>query len=317
MPLKIAEIVRCPRCLSRLDAVNSQSAEWKWICGNDSCAYATAGFFAVGDIPVLIDFENSVLSRGEINFAGRTSRTRWADAKHAILRAFFCSRGSTPANAETFLRAVHEVADHPRVLIIGGATIGIGAEAIHADPDISLIGTDIYYSEITDLIADGHNLPLVDGSIDGVWIQAVLEHVLEPHRVVEEIHRVLQGRGIVYAETPFMQQVHMGGCDFTRFTHSGHRWLFRKFEEISSGVTQGPGTTMLWSIKYFFASLFGTYKIGTLIALAFFWLRFFDRFARRAYAIDGASGIYFLGRRSDQSLSPKEILPFYTGALTS
>jgi SAM-dependent methyltransferase len=202
-------------------------------------------------------------------------------------------------------------------LIIGGATIGIGAEAIHADPDVSLIGTDIYCGEITDVIADGHNLPFADSSIDGVWIQAVLEHVLEPHRVVEEIHRVLQGRGVVYAETPFIQQVHMGRSDFTRFTHSGHRWLFRKFEEISSGVTRGPGTAMLWSIKYFFASLFGAYKIGTLIAFAFFWLRFFDGCAHGAYAIDGASGIYFFGRRSDRSLNPKEALSLYEGAIKS
>ena len=42
--------------------------------------------------------------------------------------------------------------------------------------------------------------------------------------------------GVVYAETPFLQAVHEGPWDFTRFTESGHRWLFRAFERLDSGV---------------------------------------------------------------------------------
>ena len=37
--------------------------------------------------------------------------------------------------------------------------------------------------------------------------------------------------GIVYAETPFMQQVHEGAYDFTRYTVLGHRYLFKKFKQ--------------------------------------------------------------------------------------
>jgi hypothetical protein len=281
--------------------------------------YAGLGFpVADGDTPALLDFENSVVSRETVtqsSTGARKSQEQWANAKHAIVSAILCPRGPTPDNAKRFLSEVHELTDHPTVLVIGGATIGLGAKAIYTDPDITLIGTDIHSSELTDLLADGHNLPLADGTIHGVWVQAVLEHVLEPHVVVKEIHRVLHKRGVVYAETPFMQQVHLGSHDFTRFTHSGHRWLFRGFEEISAGVTHGPGTTMLWSIKYFFGSLLGTYKLGTLIALAFFWLRFFDQLARARYAIDGANGVFFLGRRSDRVVGPKEILKLYRGAL--
>jgi ubiquinone/menaquinone biosynthesis C-methylase UbiE len=69
-------------------------------------------------------------------------------------------------------------------------------------------------------VADGHQLPIADGSVDGVWIQAVLEHVLDPSIVVQEIHRVLTPGGVVYAETPFMQPVHEGAYDFTRFSLS-------------------------------------------------------------------------------------------------
>ncbi len=54
--------------------------------------------------------------------------------------------------------------------------------------------------------------------------------MLEPERVVSEIARVLKPAGMVYSEIPFMQQVHEGAYDFTRFTDSGQRWLFRQFK---------------------------------------------------------------------------------------
>lgn len=52
---------------------------------------------------------------------------------------------------------------------------------------------------------------------------------VNPYRCINEVYRVLNENGIVYASTPFMLQVHMGKFDFTRFTHSGHRRLFRNF----------------------------------------------------------------------------------------
>ena len=110
----------------------------------------------------------------------------------------------------------------------------------------------MFSSPHTRLVADAHKLPFVDQSFDGVWIQAVLEHVLEPIDVVSEIHRVLRDDGLVYAETPFMQQVHERAYDFTRFTQSGHRWLFRSFTEISAGPVTGGGVALLWSIRYLF-----------------------------------------------------------------
>ena len=43
----------------------------------------------------------------------------------------------------------------------------------------------------------------------------------------------------MYAETPFMQQVHEGAYDFTRFTVLGHRCLFKYFEKNDSGGIRG------------------------------------------------------------------------------
>jgi hypothetical protein len=71
---------------------------------------------------------------------------------------------------------------------------------------------------------------------------------------------------------------------------------------------------MLWSIRYFVASLFGSYKIGTMAATGLFWLRHFDRLARPGHAADGASAVYFLGRKSERTVKPKDIIAYYKGA---
>jgi SAM-dependent methyltransferase len=224
------------------------------------------------------------------------------------------SPGPTAANADRFIAEAKRLNPRPTILVIGGGTVGNDADALYRDPDLTLIGTDIYRSDLTQIIADGHQLPLASGAIHGVWIQAVLEHVLTPEKVVAEIHRVLVPDGVVYAETPFMQQVHEGAYDFTRFTLSGHRWLFRHFEEIDGGITRGPAIVMLWAVRYFVSSLFGSYKIGTMAAIALFWLRYFERLLRPAYEVDGASAVYFLGRRSERAMKPKDMVSYYKGA---
>src|SRR5439155_5186428 len=105
----------------------------------------------------------------------------------------------------------------PVVVVVGGGTAGSGAQLLYDAPDVRLISFDIYHSATTQFIADAHAIPLQDGIADGVWVQAVLEHVLDPAQVVAEIHRVLRPNGYVCSEIPFMQQVHEGRYDFTRF----------------------------------------------------------------------------------------------------
>ena len=146
---------------------------------------------------------------------------------------------------------------------------------------------------------------------DGVWVQAVLEHVLEPATVVAELHRVLRPEGLVYAETPFMQQVHERAYDFSRFTQSGHRWLFRRFSEISAGPVGGAGVALAWSIRYFSRALGAGNKLSRVIVLPFFWIRYLDAFGRGRAAADAASGFFFLGRRAEQAMDPHAMPEYY------
>jgi hypothetical protein len=135
---------------------------------------------------------------------------------------------------------------------------------------------------------------------------------------VEEIHRVLKKQGLVYAETPFMQQVHMGRYDFTRFTYLGHRRLFREFEEIDSGATAGPGTVLAWSYKYFLLSFASSKALTRLIMifahLTSFYLKYFDYYLiHKAGTLDAASGFYFMGRKGGQALSDRDLIKLYRG----
>lgn len=266
--------------------------------------------------PVLIDFARSVLTPDTVCGSAAESpiqRPGEGRGRRLLKALLFPAKKSTRTNVRGLLDAL------PRdrtssVLVIGGGTIGQGMEELYAHPRTNIIALDIYRSANVQLIADAHAIPLCDNAVDAVVIQAVLEHVLEPQTVVDEIWRVLRPGGIVYAETPFLQQVHEGPYDFMRFTESGHRYLFRRFSLLQSGVSGGPGTQLLWSIDYFFRSLFRSRVAGKLFKAGFAWLRLFDPLMRRDHASDTASGTYFLGRKSDQTLSPREIIEFYRGA---
>ncbi|MEQ1834248.1 MAG: methyltransferase domain-containing protein, partial [Candidatus Eisenbacteria bacterium] len=202
----------------------------------------------------------------------------------------------------------------PLVLVVGGGTVGQSAEPLYADPVIDVLGFDVYASAHTSCIADGPQIPLAAGCVDAVLVQAVLEHVLEPARVVAEIHRVLRADGLVYAETPFLQAVHEGPWDFTRFTESGHRWLFRAFERLDSGVVSGPGLVTSWTLDHLVRGWTRSRLLGQVARLASVWLAAFDRFVPEALATDAASCVYFYGRRSEHTLTPHEIIAHYRGA---
>jgi ubiquinone/menaquinone biosynthesis C-methylase UbiE len=270
--------------------------------------------------PVFVDFEQSILQPGDLQkrpdaaLAPRPGGGRWSiDRLPLRLRSCFKPPNTVAAkNVELLLSLLPE--HSPLVLVIGGGTIGNGVEAIYSDRRVRVVAFDIYRSPVIQFIADAHQIPLADESVDAVVIQAVLEHVLDPDRVVEEIERVLRRRGLVYAETPFLQQVHAGAYDFVRYTGSGHRYLFRAFEEIASGPVGGPGTQILWSVDHLARGLLRSELAGKLARGLFFWLRSLDRLIPTAFAMDNASAYYFLGRRADRELTPREIVRYYRGA---
>lgn len=217
------------------------------------------------------------------------------------------------------LRVRAESGRKPRVLVVGGCIEGAGSEELLGCPELQVIETDIAFGPRTDVVCDGHDLPFVDGSFDAVVIQAVLDSVVEPPRVASEVHRVLAQDGLVYSEAGFMQQGHVGAFDFNRFTHLGHRRVWRFFDEVDSGAQCGPGMAMLWSIEYFLRAFVGrSQALGAIaqrvVALAGFWLKYLDGFlVRRPGGIDAASGTFFLGTRRETPVPDRVIVAGFRG----
>jgi SAM-dependent methyltransferase len=305
---EIRDILACPRCRGPLrdGAAGLQ-------CAQPSCGLAEQAFPVVAGQPALIDFDQSILDRAELLARAGSSYVERSDGvlARAVPRILFGYNRVAEAKAEQILADVKTSTLPARLLVIGGGAVGSGVQAMYDDPQVHVIGTDIYHSPHLTLIADGHRLPFADQSVDGVWIQAVLEHVLDPQQVVAEIHRVLRPDGLVFADTPFMQQVHEGAYDFTRFTLSGHRWLFRHFTLIDAGTSGGAGLASLWSVRYLVRAMTGSGPLGTLMQLAFCWLRFIDRWAKPRDTADAASAVYFYGRKSGAPIVPKDIVAFY------
>ena len=313
----LLSILRCPRCRGTLTIAEKETpgAERKVYCSNGQCQYSTTGFPFVAGQPVLIDFDNSIIDKN-VFFANEARSYVARDEsgtrlKSQIRRIIFGENQVAEQFCLRFIENVKARSPRPRVLVIGGGEVGSGVSHLYSESDIDLVGTDVYASINTSVVADGHHLPFCDESFDGVWIQAVLEHVLDPGSVVSEIHRVLNANGIVYADTPFMQQVHEGAFDFTRFTLSGHRWLFRKFQHEASGVVSGAGTSLIWSIRYFVRAVTGNDRVSWIVSMAVFWLRYFDRLAKTRLNADAACGVFFFGRKADHELSPRSMIAFY------
>lgn len=304
---EVLELLRCPRTGKRLHRENDKLITEP---NTNHIEYEI-----IGECPILIDFDRGVFNKG--NFSSLPSliernsyRGLLGSVRNLVNPIQPASRENIKQLVDLLCRAHH----NPRVLIVGGGTVGEVMNDFYNDPRISIVSFDVYTSPYVQFVADGHNIPLPDCSFDAVIIQAVLEHVLEPNLVVSEMYRVLKDGGIVYAETPFLQHVHEGAYDFTRYTESGHRYLFKNFEMIKSGVVAGAGTQLLWAIDNFFRGLFRSKQLAKVIKLGFFWLQYFDRLIPESYNIDSASCVFFMGIKVDSPIAPRDILTHYKGA---
>ena len=302
----------CPSCGGKLAVADDLR------CRSHDCG----ALFAIEDgVPILLEEGGSVFLAQDVVEHFRRVGLRRVDRTsrvETLLRLLPRLTGS-PVSKRNFARFATELlewCERPRVLIVGGGKLGEGMEEIARNHSITFFPTDVYMSDLTLAVCDGHALPFQDECFDGAIVQAVLEHVPDPDRVVREIWRVLRLGGIVYSETPFLSPVHEGRYDFTRFTRRGHRRLFRRFDEISSGATHGPGTMLAVSYRYFLRSFTRSRLSAGLIlvfaSLSAFWLKYCDRFLlTRTHADDAAAGFAFLGRKTARTYSDREIVSMY------
>lgn len=222
------------------------------------------------------------------------------------------------ASARVMKRMERELQPKAMILVVGGGRQRKDLEAVFSPEKFAIIYSDIDIGADVDLFSDAHELPFASDSFDAVITTAVIEHVMYPEQVVAEIVRVLRPGGRLYSELPFMQQVHEGAYDFTRYTLSGHRRLMNHFEEIESGMVAGPGTALAWSVEYFLTAFAGRSFNRKILKAASrygtFWLKWFDYYlAGRPQAMDGASCTYFYGSKSYTNTPDEVIIDRYIG----
>lgn len=268
--------------------------------------------------PVLLRPDNAVFSLE--NYRGAVPPTAEIQGKWWLQ---FMPTSSVNLSSERVLARMRQLLaeqSSARVLVVGGGRQRQWLdERLGAGDSVRVVYSDIDVGADVNLFCDGHDLPFVDSAFDAVVTTAVLEHVLYPERVAQEIHRVLKIGGLLYSELPFMQQVHEGAYDFTRYTLSGHRRLFNGFAEIDSGMVAGPGTALVWAIENFVLAFLAQpvfRKVAkALVRIAFAWLKHVDRLlVNRPEAMDGASCTYFFGRKIEQHIPDADIIARYVGA---
>ena len=301
--------LRCPRTQSELRLAGG---------GLECVVNAQIRYPIVDGVPVLINEENSLFTIADYV---RKIDTTYPTKRHPVkkfIRRWMPKIGCNLRAKENYAKVCAELPAGAKVLVIGGSVKGLGLDALYARNDLEIIGSDVAFGPYASLICDAHDIPFVDGTFDCVVAQVVLEHVVDPVRCVAEIHRVLKDGGIVYAETPFMQQVHMWQYDFTRFTHLGHRRLFRYFTEMESGLTGGPGRALAWSWRAFLRSFATTHVMFSVMTFigeitSFFW-KYFDYYlANKPGAYDAASEFFFLGRKSREALPDRVLIEHFRG----
>ncbi len=134
-----------------------------------------------------------------------------------------------------------------------------------------VINCDIFAYDNVDIVCDIAALPFEDNSIDIVVNIAVLEHVPNPEKVVQEIRRVLKKGGKVYSLFPFMQGFHASPYDFSRRTIEGIKVLYSDYELEEVKGLGGPTGGFLWIFQEWVAMVL-SFGIKPLYKLIFFIL---------------------------------------------
>ncbi|MBB2971424.1 class I SAM-dependent methyltransferase [Mesorhizobium sp. RMAD-H1] len=186
----IARIAACPVCRSDLEITDSQSAIFCRSC-------------------------SSVYYRNSTNFDFLPQYLR---DEFRLVETENVSAHPYPNEGKKFFK---EIIDR------GGLVLDMGAgDQAHIHP--SIICTEVVAYPATDVLSVGQRLPFRDQSFDGVYTNAVLEHVTDPFACAEELMRVLKPGGKVFCSVPFLQPEHGYPHHYYNMTQDGLTNLFTR-----------------------------------------------------------------------------------------
>jgi SAM-dependent methyltransferase len=117
------------------------------------------------------------------------------------------------------------------------------------NPATEIVSTDVVTDYRPDLVDDISHSEIPSESFDGVYVDAILEHVEEYWLAMENIQRILKPGGEVFIYVPFFWQMH-DHMDFHRFTVSElGRLLEGNFSEYKLFLPGSEGYGgVLWQV---------------------------------------------------------------------
>lgn len=161
------------------------------------------------------------------------------------------------------------------------------------------VGLDMNPDVRPDVVGSVLDLPFEDGAFDGVMCNEVLEHIPDPAKALNEIHRVLRPGGLTYITVPQAWGLHYEPHDFYRYTRYGIAHLLEEAGFSVGETRQMGGLFSYFAVRlidlFVLAGLFplldrigldrGRYRLAALIVLPANWLlspltRLLDRLDR-------------------------------------
>ena len=118
-----------------------------------------------------------------------------------------------------------------RVLDVG---CGAGKYRDEINRRAQYVGMDFNNALHPEVVCDFNRdpFPFPDESFDVVFSDSVLEHVVRPFDVMDEVYRVLRKGGRGFILVPFHYKAHGSPHDFFRYSKGGLHLLLREFTEI-------------------------------------------------------------------------------------
>ena len=137
-----------------------------------------------------------------------------------------------------------------------------------------------------DLLGSAYNIPVDHESFDCVLSTAVLEHLEEPQKALNEAFRILKLGGYAIYTIPLFWHLHEEPRDFYRYTKHGIKYLFEKagFEIVELKPLSGFWITFGSELNYYLSSfLRGSFRFvfNPIIALNNVMCLMLDEFDRR------------------------------------
>jgi SAM-dependent methyltransferase len=121
-------------------------------------------------------------------------------------------------------------------------------------PHSKYMTLDIDPQEHPDICCDIHKIKWKPNYFDTIIVTEVLEHLYNPQKAINELHKILKPGGVCILSTRFIFPFHPVPKDYYRFTWDSLEYLFRNFSHVEI-YSHGNKLQVLWQIINYRKSL--------------------------------------------------------------